>query len=384
MEIPALVVVLAESSGEAENLAGILASLHCRVLAMTDWRIAEARIAGGGVDLVVLSLSAATPADQLWNTLESIRQSQRDLPVLVVRDSSSNGTPINVRPFHPTVRQVNQPELIASARILLEAPRNQPNEVAERRGGILAVMGAKGGVGASAVALNLAALLARQESTVLVEMRPGLGTLASRFRIRRELRTLADVANGSAAIAPADVEQCLWHCPQIPGLSILFGPPSLGVTVDWPVRTGDILRAIRKISRRVVLDLPHCFSELSRAALASSDSLLLVLERDTLCLQAGKLMLTALDCEQLVPNSAQAVLVSRVALADTVGLAEVERELKLPIASVLPPAPDLCLRAHQGQTAAVLFDPESMLAAAYERLLDSLPTVIRGRPTVRT
>jgi Flp pilus assembly CpaE family ATPase len=129
----------------------------------------------------------------------------------------------------------------------------------------------------------------------------------------------------------------------------------------------------------VVVDLPHCFSGVNRAALRATDYFLLVLERDALCLQAGKLMLGAMESENLLPHSTAAVVVSRVSLAAPVELSDVERELNAPVLGSVPPDPDLCLRAYQAQTAVVALDPESILAASYARLAEALPATLRVR-----
>jgi MinD-like ATPase involved in chromosome partitioning or flagellar assembly len=246
--------------------------------------------------------------------------------------------------------------------------------------GIVSLQGAKGGVGVSTVALNLATVLAGRGKTILAEMRPGQGMLSSQFRLRRKIRTLADLAAVAAdRITAADLESCLWPCPGIPGLSILFGPPTLDSGVDWAAPVAQILRLAVGTADYVLADLPHCFSSVNRGALRATDYFLLVLERDSLCIDAGKLMLGALEAENLLPHSAAAVVVSRVSLAAPMDLSEVERELNLSILGSVPPDPDLCMRAYRSETTVVTLDPESILAASYARLAEALPATLRVR-----
>ena len=56
--------------------------------------------------------------------------------------------------------------------------RNLSARVSRLNGGIIAFIGAKGGVGATTVALNVASALARRGRVILVEIRPTFGTLA--------------------------------------------------------------------------------------------------------------------------------------------------------------------------------------------------------------
>ena len=383
----ALIVVVTDNSSQAERLRGILTAARYRVLRVSDFETAEARIAGGGVDLVVMRLSPDPRKTPVWDWIASLKKRTADLPVIVLCDDVlCEGEPNGLAIAHGAsssgmLRIVQEAGLIPTAHTLIERRRSLLSQ-SDRDGsaGIISLQGAKGGVGASTVALNLAAVLARHGKTIVAEMRPGLGTLASQFRLRRKVRTIADLAATSAdGIMAADVEDCLWPCPEIPGLSVLFGPSSLECNFDWPARVSQILRTAARTVDYVVVDLPHCFSGVNRAALGATDYLLLVLERDALCLEAGKLMLGAMESENLLPHSTAAVVVSRVSLAAPVDLSAVERELNVPILGSVPPDPDLCLRAYQAQTAVVALDPESILAASYARLAEALPATLRVR-----
>jgi pilus assembly protein CpaE len=353
---------------------------------VSDFETAEARIAGGGVDLVVIRLSPDPQKTPVWESIASLQKRTADLPILVLCEGESNGKPQDLAIAHGAsssglLRVVQEAGLVSTAHALIERRRNLLN-IPDRDGSasIISLQGAKGGVGASTVALNLAAVLARHGKTILAEMRPGLGTLASQFRLRRKIRTIEDLAAISAdAIIAADVESCLWPCHEIPGLSVLFGPRSLECDFDWLARVRQILRLAAETVDYVVVDLPHCFSGVNRAALGATDYFLLVLERDVLCLEAGKLMLGAMESEGLLPHSTAAVVVSRVSLAAPVDLSEVERDLNVPILGSVPPDPDLCIRAYRAQTAVVALDPESILAASYARLAEALPAALRTR-----
>jgi MinD-like ATPase involved in chromosome partitioning or flagellar assembly len=381
----ALIVVVTDNSSHRERLRGILTAARYRVLLVSDFETAEARIAGGGVDLVVMRLSPGPQKRPVLESIASLEKRHAELPIVVLCDRESNGEPPGLAITHGAsnsgrLRVVQEADLIPTARALIERRPllNQP----ERNGSasIISLQGAKGGVGASTVALNLAALLARQGQTILAELRPGLGTLASYFRLRRKIRTIEDLAaTGADRIQAADLEDCLWPCHEIPGLRILFGPCSLERDLDWAASISQILRTAAGTVDYVVADLPHYFSGVNRAALRATDYFLLVLERDPLCLQAGKLMLGALESENLLPHSTAAVGVSRVPLAAPVGLPEMEQELNVPVLGSVPPDPDLCLRAYQAQTAVVALDPESILAASYARLAEALPAALRAR-----
>jgi Flp pilus assembly CpaE family ATPase len=382
----ALIVVVTDNSSQAERLRRILSAERYRVLPVSDFQTAEARIAGGGVDLVVMRLSPDPQSTPIWDWVASLQKRNAELPIVVLCGGESNSLDIGHRMSSSgMLRVVQEADLVPTAHMLIERRRGLPSK-SDRGGsaGIISLQGAKGGVGASTVALNLAAVLARHGKTILAEMRPGLGTLASQFRLRRKVRTIEDLAATRAgAIIAADVEECLWPCHEIPGLSILFGPRTLERDLDWPAHVDQILRIAAGTADHVVVDLPHCFSGVNRAALRATDHFLLVLERDALCLEAGKLMLGAMESENLLPQSTAAVVVSRVSLAAPVDLSDVEHELNVPILGSVPPDPDLCLRAYQAQTAVVALDPESILACSYANLVEALPAALRASTSHR-
>ena len=380
-ETASLIVVVTDNFSQAERLRGILTADRYRVLTVADLETAEMRIAGGGVDLVVMRLSPDLQGTRIREAIASLKKRTAELPVVLLCDSDRALTQVSLIAGMPPV--VQEADLLPTVRTLIERQRSLPEKSGpDGPTRIISLQGAKGGVGASTVALNLAALLARQGKTILAEMRPGLGTLTSHFRLRRKSRTLADLmATGADAITAADVEDCLWPCQEIPGLSILFGPHSFERDFDWPARISKILRIAAGNADYVVVDLPHCFSDVNRTVLRATDYFLLVLERDALCLRAGKLMFEAIDSENLLPHSTAAVVVARASLAAPLDLSEVERELNIPSWAFVPPDPDLCLRAYQAQTAVVSLDPESILADSYVRLVAALPAALRaGRP----
>ena len=375
-----LVVLVTDHPGEADRLRAALAAAAYRVLTLGDLQTAEARVAGGGVDLVVTGPSQLFPkALAFWNRIAALSTRAPKLPILVLRDAASQEPAgLNGAPIAPNVSFASESEVVEAANRIKNGgrkPAAQPQSATPGR--ILCVQGAKGGVGATTVALNLAVLLAHHGKTILVEMRPAPGTLASQFQIRRNLRTIADLAASNDATRPADVKDCLWPCPDVGGLSILFGPRAPVVHADWAARGGEILQAAAELAEYVVVDLPGYFFNVQRAVLGRTDCFLFVMERDALSLEAGKVLLDGLEAANLLPQSTVSVVVARAPLAVPLELSEISRELRMPVAGYIPPAPDLCIHAYKARTSIVVLDPESMLAASFANLAESLPAAFR-------
>jgi Flp pilus assembly CpaE family ATPase len=373
---PALVLLVVANSDEAEYLSSALERWDgCRVLSIADMKTALARIAGGGVELVVASLSPDSgPGMGEWDAIGSLRRHSPQLPVIVLSAPGQAGEVIRYLGSDHSLHIMERSPDVDLAEVVRTTLACRRGSVGKRAGPdgarIIAFEGAKGGVGTTTLALNVAAELARHGQTILAEMRLGAGTLLSYFGLQRRIRTIADLAIKPKGIATEDVEACLWPCERVPGLTILFGPQSLQVREDIPAEHVDqILRILSESADYVVVDLPHCFSATNRAVLGASDCLVLVLERDLWCLQAASLVLRSLEAENLLPQAVGAAVVSRVPLAAPAELSEVAASLGIPILGAIPPAPDLCLRAHRAHVPVVTLDPESMLAESFSRLV---------------
>jgi pilus assembly protein CpaE len=90
-------------------------------------------------------------------------------------------------------------ELAARVSGLLRRNRMLRESSAPKAGKIVAVWGAKGGVGATTTALNIATVLMRaNKSTVVVEMRGDYGTFSAQLKMRPE-RTLAALLSSEPA-----------------------------------------------------------------------------------------------------------------------------------------------------------------------------------------
>jgi pilus assembly protein CpaE len=357
---------------------------RCKLQSVDRVATALARIAGGGVEVVILDLSnsPAPEIDQL-DTLLKLRGAAPQLPILVICDSTADGLIMRA------VR-AGTAELIEKQRCATDLGRlvtasltghftqwelARPRLPEEKKGATLvALVGGKGGVGTTTVALNLAAVLASTSKVILAELLPGFGTIAQYFHPHQKARNITQLLKmDPAAIGIPQAEECLWPCKSVPGLKILFGPLAAGQWGDiGPDHVKAILKALSMLADYVVLDLAASLSEANRAAVQDADVLTLVAERDPFSIEAGKRMLeTILNWNAPAPVFG-AVIVNRSALAVPLDLAEIEIQLAMPILGVIPPAPDLCVAAQKAGAPLALHDPESLagrsLAALAERI----------------
>jgi Mrp family chromosome partitioning ATPase len=93
---------------------------------------------------------------------------------------------------------------------------------------IISVFGAKGGVGTSTVALNLASALAQKDKVILAEFTPAFGTLGQYFGLHDRAPGIASFKEmPSDLIGMEEVKACLWSVSKQPELSIFLGPQTV-------------------------------------------------------------------------------------------------------------------------------------------------------------
>ena len=147
-------------------------------------------------------------------------------------------------------------------------------------GRIIAVTGAKGGVGSSTVAHNIAWSIARDLAldSVVVDLDLAFGTAGLDYN-QDPAQGIADAVFSPDRIDTAFIDRLLSKCTD--HLSLLAAPATLDRVYDFGTEAFDsIFDTLRTTMPCIVLDVPHQWSGWSRRALISADDILLVATPD--------------------------------------------------------------------------------------------------------
>lgn len=241
-----------------------------------------------------------------------------------------------------------------------------------QRGQVIGFIGAKGGVGTTTVALNVATVLAsRRHSVIAAELRIFPGTLAASLRYvpARNLSHLLSL--DPSAIDRRELAACLAVLPS--GLRVLFGPQSPQESREMtPMQTEAIVEGLAWMAKYVVLDLPLRPFEPTPTAVRQCDYVGLVLQPDPDAVAAAKIAFEALRMWGVKEQNCGLVVVGKAAVGDTLGLKEVSEELGLGIVGAIPPAADLCLSAQRMGEPLVTHQSLSVAAASLVDLTDRI------------
>ncbi len=239
-------------------------------------------------------------------------------------------------------------------------------------GKILGFMGAKGGCGATTVALNVAVALARQgKSVVAIELSPyraGL-TLQLRLSPRHDLAEL--LALEPDQINATELRKSLVASDF--GVQFLFAPQEERQWSDSdPDRVAALLRAAAGIAAFVVVDLAATPGSAHRVCARMCDQFLLVMEREPIGVAAGKRLMNLLEFWELEKSTLAAVLVTKNPMLAYMSYEQASAELGVSVAGVIPPAAEALETAYRLGAPLLIAEPESIPADSLTLLAQRL------------
>jgi pilus assembly protein CpaE len=167
-------------------------------------------------------------------------------------------------------------------------------------GRMIAVVGAKGGVGASTIAHNVAWAIARDLAldSVVIDLDLAFGTAGLDYN-QDPLQGIANAVFSPDRLDTAVMDRLLSKCTD--HLSLLAAPATLERVYDFGEQAFDsIFDTLRMTTPCIVLDVPHQWSGWTKRALVGADDILIVAEPDLANLRNTKNMLNMLKASR--PN----------------------------------------------------------------------------------
>jgi pilus assembly protein CpaE len=167
-------------------------------------------------------------------------------------------------------------------------------------GRVIAVTGAKGGVGSSTIAHNIAWAIARDLAldSVVADLDLAFGTAGLDYN-QDPAQGIADAVFSPDRIDTAFIDRLLSKCTD--HLSLLAAPATLDRVYDFGAEAFDsVFDTLRSTVPCIVLDVPHQWSGWTRRALVSADDILIVAAPDLANLRNTKNLFDLLKSQR--PN----------------------------------------------------------------------------------
>lgn len=328
----------------------------------------------------VIFVGVNEPMERPLQTLEQIAAVMPDTPLIVVSDSKEIETArkamlAGARDF--LTRPIKPEVLRQSVLKAMEAEENRRLRKAgtvgqtATQGTVITVFGAKGGIGKSTVATNLAVALSKQanSSVVIVDLDNGFGDVVGMLDVRPE-KTMLDIVEDLDRLDKDDLPKYLTR--HASGLDVLAGPGVLA----WRKVSGDDVRRVVDVLTRsydaVVLDTSGMLNDLSEMAIDMATIVLWVTTTEFASVRDSLEALKAL-AQLSYPQDRIRIVTNAITADDGVRPAAVEEALQREVFWSIPYDKRVRQGTHLGQPI-VVSSPQAIAARSFA----DLATLIAG------
>jgi Flp pilus assembly CpaE family ATPase len=319
------------------------------------------RLKQGGIDALLLDLGL--PDSQGLKTFERVHEALPSLPVVVM--SSLDDEQVAMRAVESGAQdylikgRLDTKSLSHAILFAIERQKRHPG-AGPVAGKVLIFTGAKGGVGTTTVALNVASCIAlAKKSVIVVELRSNCGTFAPYLRHAPLSNLVGLLDTPLERLHQLDLRPHLVEFPW--GLKVLFGPQSIEECRPLESEKIEILLdRLLAAAEYIVIDLPDATSPSGQVAARRANCGVLVLNNDPVNLTCGKRVLDALAAAGISRPLLKAIAVNRSAAFDGMKPEELASGLNASMLGMVTPALDLCRKAEEAGLPFVLVRPDHL------------------------
>jgi CheY-like chemotaxis protein/MinD-like ATPase involved in chromosome partitioning or flagellar assembly len=274
------------------------------------------------------------------------------------------------KPTHPSELQARVKTLLSRAS---EKKEVAATDGSGSRGYVIGVLGARGGLGTTSLAVNLAASLqARTRSDVVVaEMLPGQGSLALDLGAvdSHGLAELLGITKINEITREKVHDALVGH---VSGLKLLLSSdrPRDMHLINQTANYEFLIRRLASLARFLVLDLGVGLQPFAEKILPMCDEVIIVIEGVPNTIIHAKALIEDIGALGIQKKCVHVVLNNRVRSDTQLPSSQVQNKLEHEIVTTLTPAPELFVQATRMQTPAVICQPDSLTARQITKLVD--------------
>ena len=277
------------------------------------------------------------------------------------------------KPTHPSELQTHVKALLARSPARDSSTGDTVETAAHQElGYVIGVLSARGGLGVTSVASNVAAGLFNrtQSDVVLAELTPGQGSLGMDLGAPPQ-DNLNEILSGTTAeITREKVQASL--LPHITGLKLLLASTSPS-DVRHAAQVGNyeaLFSRLAPLGRFIVLDFGVGLPPFVQKLLPLCNECIVVIEGVPNTIQHSKTLINEIAGLGIDRKSITAVLNNRIRTESQMAWTDVQEKLGHSIATTLTPAPELFLQAVRMQSLAVLCQPTNVTAQQFLKIAD--------------
>lgn len=289
-------------------------------------------------------LSLEDPVVRGLQTMDAIAEIAPQVPIIVyssltdgasIRKAMLAGArdylaaPLTATTLATSIHAIQEQEATRERRLSGERTDRGPS------GTVITLFGAKGGIGKTTIATNLATALCREtgESVVIVDMDTRFGDVAVMMDMPSE-RTVTEAARDYERLDRSNIREYLHNHPT--GVSVLPAPQNPS---DWemigPEPIEKIVRVLSQTFNYVILDTPGTFNEIVGISLELATVVLLITSMDVSSIKDTVMALNMLRAWSF-PEEKIKLLINHSNIANSIRDTDVARTLDYEIFWQIP------------------------------------------------
>jgi DNA-binding response OmpR family regulator len=265
-------------------------------------------------------------------------------------------------------KPIDPSEIVAKVSAHLRRAQRQPSQAAIKQGRVLGFIGAKGGVGTTTVALNVASALSRSDNEIIAaELRNSFGTFSPQLNMPQQGDGAKLLSAENVVITPETLGRSLTKLTS--NFQVFLGPQSIDQYFEFqPETVSGFVKGLTGLADFAILDLPPWPTQANKEALSLCSTITMVIEATPACLEAARLMMNTLYDWGIHKTMIGICVVSQAPSASTMSLTDIRARLGCEIVGVIPPAPEICFGAQKKGIPVVLSQPENVVSTALNEL----------------
>lgn len=301
-------------------------------------------------------------------------QTTQDIPIIMftaktliddkVKGFEAGADDYLTKPTHPA-------ELASRVKSILDRKSTNETEepIQQQQGTAIGILGVKGGVGTSTVALNLTAQIAKSGyKTLLADFQLSSSTLGLMLgaKSRGMARLLGRGTTGTSIIE----KELITHQSGLRALTCSSDPREL--RVKYTVETAlEIVQGLRTLGDPTIIDMGHGLTPLNQKLLPELQQLIVIIEPNNMALEMAYPLLKEIEAD-FNPEQIALVIVNRAASNLQTSWQDIENRLNYEVRAIISPAPELSFQALENKTPMVILRPDSVVAGQFMKLAQEM------------
>ncbi len=375
-------ILIVDDDIDSLKLIGLMLQRHgYEVVAANAGMQALAKASSDHPDLIILDIMM--PDMDGYEVCRRLRSNSetRSIPIIMftaktlvddkVAGFEAGADDYLTKPTHPA-------ELASRVKAILARSANQRRQD-NRKGMTIGVIGAKGGVGTTTIALNIAAsLFVANENPILADFRLGSGSLGITLGFDNATGMANTLVKPASEIRSSSIEKEFAIHPS--GLrSLLSSARPKEAQMKFPIETAlATISTLRTMSKQTVFDLGHRYDDSVSRLQREMDQIVLVVEPFDVALKMAQKLLQELEASGSGSGRVHIVVVNRSQTNIQTPWNEVEHILGRELRAIISAAPELAYQAARSAMPIVMYQPNTIVSNQLLKLAEDLNSSIRS------